>query len=289
MNQQKTRREVTVNLTEDETAVYANELSRKISEQQTLTDRKKEIAAEYKGKIDQCVNRTRELALKISTGHEQREVDCEWVTLWDSGYHTLRRLDTGEEVERAEITTAERQQNLFDQKPEPEDEEQKSLEAVQQCFTDKPFCDGDLIPNQVPTESVNDETPLLVDSEELQEGGFTEVKACIMAEAGMDAPCMSCGHCEQAEEPFPGSEDMEGMRERLDAEEPVSDEPPLRSEHACPFCDFDVNNADYLRRHLRKTHDKIIVKGQVVDFACQDCAAHKHRKACGPDCTKGKK
>lgn len=297
-----TKRPLTVVLNEDEKRAYAGELARITTEQSTLEDQKKEVVAEYAAKIKRCLAQGRELAVKISTGREMRDVECVWDYDYDSGIKTLFRNDNGEEVDAGKITEDEKQE-YFDFMHG--DERQEEAAAVQQEHNEAPTEPAkagfaETMQEAAAELAAEDAEPVAIPPT-LNEG-----KSCIMGEAGMAIDCVNCGHCkaepaftEAPEEVFPQDTFLEEFATVLDGavvsvEEPAQPEQPTgpltvaKDATACPMpgCSFDVGNHEYMVRHLRKTHGKMVAKGEVKDFACQNCKVRRHRKVCGPDCDK---
>ena len=90
-----------------------------------LMERGEELAAELKGVAELIRERAainaqikpREQAVErlvtvFDTKEEAREVECDWRFDWPKGVKVLYRTDTFEEIERKEITEAERQIQL---------------------------------------------------------------------------------------------------------------------------------------------------------------------------------
>lgn len=71
------------------------------------------VKAEFKSKITAHEAKLTDLAHKVSSGYDMRDTKCEWT--FDSpkkGHKTLRRLDTDEVVETAEMSQADFQQEI---------------------------------------------------------------------------------------------------------------------------------------------------------------------------------
>lgn len=108
----KFRRELPCTLNDNEKRAYAEELARITQEQAEHEAAKKEIAGEYKARIDKCIATSRLIARKISTGREMREVECFWELDPSTVSKRLIRADSFAEVEVATMTAEEMQREL---------------------------------------------------------------------------------------------------------------------------------------------------------------------------------
>jgi hypothetical protein len=124
------RQELECILTEEQTKTYSGELARLTQQQAELEDRKKEVGAEYKAKIDACISTTRVIARKVSTGREMRDVEVRWDYDYLANCKCLFRLDTGELLDTKALTENERQMCL-------------ELEKPQETSNICPKCEGD--------------------------------------------------------------------------------------------------------------------------------------------------
>lgn len=106
------RQELECVLTDSQIKTYSAELARLTQEQAELEDRKKEVTAGYKARIDACISSTRVVARKVATGKEMRDVDVRWELDFDSNAKYLFRLDTYQVVDTKPLTEDERQMCL---------------------------------------------------------------------------------------------------------------------------------------------------------------------------------
>ena len=142
MNSNTFRKELECILTEAETRTYSGELARLTQSQAELEDRKKEVTADYKAKIDACISQSRVIARKVSTGKEMRDVECKWDFDYLHNVKHLIRLDTFAVEDSKAITEDERQRHFdFEKKKKAEesnlpdgvatpDEEMKTIEEL---------------------------------------------------------------------------------------------------------------------------------------------------------------
>lgn len=107
MNTNETRR-LMVKLTEGEKLEYGKEQAKLLMEISELEAERRKINSQIKPKD----LRVDHLALAIDSGEEEQEVECRWTFEWSEGIKYLRRLDTGEEVEKRRIEDWERQQSM---------------------------------------------------------------------------------------------------------------------------------------------------------------------------------
>lgn len=93
-----------------------------------LEEKKKEVTKEFGLKISRAENNMAELANKIRTRKEIRNVNCYWEYDWTEGEKILVRKDTAEIIRRETITTSERQRHM----DFAEEENGKAVEAAEQ-------------------------------------------------------------------------------------------------------------------------------------------------------------
>jgi hypothetical protein len=99
-------------LTADEWANFARRSADLTNQLNDLIDESKNVAREYKAKIDKTLSEVKELAVKVSTEHEMRAVECEELLDYERARVTVTRLDTNELVSERVMTPAERQRGL---------------------------------------------------------------------------------------------------------------------------------------------------------------------------------
>lgn len=74
-----------------------------------------------KGDIELLEGVTSKISIAISTGTEDRDVECEQRKDYTHGTVTIVRMDTGELVDQRVMTADERQEKMFADKAEPRD------------------------------------------------------------------------------------------------------------------------------------------------------------------------
>lgn len=147
-------RELSCVMTAEELAEASTLLAVKTMELGELEERKKSVAAEFKGKMDVMSAGNTVLARKINSRSELRQVECRWEYDWESGKKTLYRTDTGEQVSQDFIKEHEMQTHFEDLKKEP------------------PVVDGEPVENEQPKAS---EPAQLPGPQRLIEGEFQDV------------------------------------------------------------------------------------------------------------------
>jgi hypothetical protein len=101
-----------VKLTEDEIKDYSKTLAEETQSVNSLENEKKSVTAEYTSKITRHKANISDLARKITTGEELREVGCRWEYFWEDGVKELIRTDTGRPIDKQSIKDYERQPEL---------------------------------------------------------------------------------------------------------------------------------------------------------------------------------
>ncbi len=89
-----------------------DDLLHKLKDHDELDTERKEVNKGYKGRLDALADEAKKLRTNLEEGVEE-EVVCEEVKDFNAGTWTLKRLDTGEEVERRELTEDERQPDML--------------------------------------------------------------------------------------------------------------------------------------------------------------------------------
>jgi hypothetical protein len=115
----KTTRKLPVQLTDDELQQRSQALVGNIKQTDALKEEKKTATSEFKARIGACNDVTKRLTEIISSGKEERDVECEMTKDYKGGTVTVVRLDTGEVVETRPMTADERQESMWTQKGEP--------------------------------------------------------------------------------------------------------------------------------------------------------------------------
>jgi hypothetical protein len=106
-------RHVQVYLSPEEKAEFGRQLARNAADLETLEDRKKQVASEFKAKIDAANAEIFKTARLLNNGYEYRDVKCD--VQYDTprkGLKRIVRMDTGEVVEEIPMTADELQQVL---------------------------------------------------------------------------------------------------------------------------------------------------------------------------------
>jgi hypothetical protein len=132
------RQELECILTEKEKQTYSGELARLTQEQAELEDRKKEISASYKARIDACISQTRVIARKVSSGKEMRETEVRWNYDYLANCKCLFRLDTGELLDTKALTEDERQMCLKLEEQQEQDDICPKCEGDGMYYEDEP-------------------------------------------------------------------------------------------------------------------------------------------------------
>lgn len=106
------RREVSVRLTDHEVEVYGRKLAAKKQERDTLTDKAKQIATNFKGQIADATSEVNRLAQAINDEHELRSTEV-YDKLEGSQVKTYR-ADTHELIDQRPAGFADEQTSMFD-------------------------------------------------------------------------------------------------------------------------------------------------------------------------------
>lgn len=101
-----------VQLNAEELAAYSYDLAKKEREASSLEGEKKAIAKDFQGRIDVLRAEISDLAAKVETRSEDREVECDLIYYDQEGEVETVRRDTGEVVTRRPMTQAEKQKAL---------------------------------------------------------------------------------------------------------------------------------------------------------------------------------
>lgn len=112
--------ELRCDLTDEEIRKRGEELANQHQRIAELEEHKRQVAKEFKGKIDEHRTTANDLAKEIAQRATYREVETKlWLDI-DAGMAELVRLDTGEVYHRRPLRPDERQGRLFEM---PADEE----------------------------------------------------------------------------------------------------------------------------------------------------------------------
>lgn len=130
-------------LTEKEIQGFSRQLAENTQAVSCLEEEKKANAAAFASKISRHRSNISDLARKVTTGQEMRDIDCEWTYDWEGGIKYLHRLDNYEEIEREAIRDYERQDDLpIDEEDGKEDtgdgDDQEENEGAEECDIEGP-------------------------------------------------------------------------------------------------------------------------------------------------------
>lgn len=190
------RRELECTLTSEQTRTYSGELARLTQSQAELEDKKKEVTADYKAKIDACISQSRVIARKVSSGKEMRDVECRWDYIWNENIKYLIRLDTFEIIDSKVITEDEKQRHFeFEKKNQIESEpEVATPEEELQTIEEIAGTTHDLI--------IIDEVSFVPPGfGAIDDDSFPDLPGTDKSTTGLcvlhaeDVPCVDCGNC----------------------------------------------------------------------------------------------
>jgi len=99
-------------LTSTELLEYGSEMADKQEEGNQHEESLGAIKAEFKAKIEQATSRINELAAKLRSKSEHRQVACERVYDYKDGTVAEKRTDTGEIINKREMSVEESQLGL---------------------------------------------------------------------------------------------------------------------------------------------------------------------------------
>jgi hypothetical protein len=140
-NGPKETRDLPVKLSDEE----INDLGRKLpvvmEEMDRIEDEKKNVVADYGGRLKRKKTEAETIAREIRTKERVVPVELQWRYVWPENRKSLVRLDTEEVVDSMAIQEVERQQHFKglkvvekpkDEKPDPEPEGKKDDEPPKQ-------------------------------------------------------------------------------------------------------------------------------------------------------------
>jgi hypothetical protein len=110
------KRKLPVKLTEDEVTQLGRAMADLLAKRGGVEDEKKTAKSEFKNRLDQIDEKLEQVGASVRTGHEEREIDCDWVKDFARKTADLVRSDTGEVVETRPLSAAEMQESLFPKK-----------------------------------------------------------------------------------------------------------------------------------------------------------------------------
>ena len=112
INREEVQRLLRTPLTEPAKTEAVDELLRKMKDHEELETERKEVNSGYRDRLGVLADNVKELRERIEKG-EELSVDCEIVKNFTVGHWTLIRKDTGEVVERRDLTEDERQPDML--------------------------------------------------------------------------------------------------------------------------------------------------------------------------------
>jgi hypothetical protein len=98
--------------TETELQEFAESMARKVAEMELLEDQKKEVAQQFKSKLDGLQNEIKRLAKYVRNRYDYRETECELLFDYEDNEVRYIRMDTGEVHRVRDMTAAEKQMKL---------------------------------------------------------------------------------------------------------------------------------------------------------------------------------
>ena len=106
------RRELPCKLSKENILKYSLDLAKLNQNKLATEDQKKQVASDYKAKLDKLDAAIGIFSRTITSGIEHRQVDCFWDFDWTRGEKSLVRTDTSEVVQIDPISDYERQEKL---------------------------------------------------------------------------------------------------------------------------------------------------------------------------------
>lgn len=114
MNISKTTELLRYDFTDDEKKELASEMAQAITDLNTAENDKKAVMSDYKSKIDAFSAKASNIAGKLQSGWEMRNIDCRVEKDYRKRIAKIYREDTGEFVKERRIPDDECQMNLED-------------------------------------------------------------------------------------------------------------------------------------------------------------------------------
>jgi len=111
-DREKSKKFLKYQFTESEKKTLSEEMARNVKEKDSVTNELKSIQGQFNARKKQAEAVISECAEKISSGYEYRQIDCETVRDFATGYVIAQRLDTYEIVENRKMTMADRQMTI---------------------------------------------------------------------------------------------------------------------------------------------------------------------------------
>jgi len=99
-------------LKDDEVLKYGRDLARAHAELDRINNELDSIKADYKGKISEQDSLIGKLSVRVHSGVETREVECEELRNWTKARLSVIRKDTGEVIEDRPMREDEKQMEV---------------------------------------------------------------------------------------------------------------------------------------------------------------------------------
>ena len=110
------RRKITkplpVKLADEEVLKYGRDAARAVADKARIEDEFSSVKAEYKAKISEQDSIVGKLSPRIHSGIETREVECEEMKNWTAGTVLIKRIDSGETIEKRPMREDEKQMEV---------------------------------------------------------------------------------------------------------------------------------------------------------------------------------
>lgn len=107
-------RNLTVKLSEEELKQRASQQAGVYQQYWKVDEEKKVVNKDYANKLGTLKKELDRLSLAVQNHEEVRAVECEWHPNFATNEMELMRCDTGELVQKRDMTEKERQENLLD-------------------------------------------------------------------------------------------------------------------------------------------------------------------------------
>lgn len=100
-------------LTEEEVLKYGREMARALSERDRIQSELDGIKSEYKAKISEQTALIEKFSVRVHSGIESRDVECEETKNWTKINVEVKRLDTGSVIESRPMREDEKQMEMI--------------------------------------------------------------------------------------------------------------------------------------------------------------------------------
>lgn len=112
MREQKCKLQLRCTLTSEELAQYSRQMADALRTQFDKEAQLKSTAALYKSEIESCKAEAQEMAEKVRSGYEFRQVECKIIYDWENKEKSWIRTDTNEIVKTDTISESELQEEM---------------------------------------------------------------------------------------------------------------------------------------------------------------------------------